>query len=54
MKKRITYIGPARPGVFVPDAQVFCDHKETIEVDASLAAVLLRQSDNWKTATKSE
>lgn len=48
--KRITYIGPSRPGVYVPDAKEFCDHGESIEVDAALADVLARQSDNWKVA----
>ena len=49
--KRVEYIGPARPGVFVYDADgrpMRANYGEPIEVDASVAKGLLSQTDNWR------
>lgn len=48
---KVEYVGKARPGVVIRDANgqpVRVNYGEPIEVDAETAKGLLSQSDNWR------
>lgn len=49
--KRVEYIGKARPGVVLNDANgqpMRANYGEPIEVDGEVAKGLLTQSENWR------
>ncbi len=48
---QLKYIGPLRPGVFIPQAEggfQQVDFDQSVEVDDATAAGLLAQTDNWR------
>lgn len=47
---RITYVGPHRPGVDVPELGMAAVYNTPIEVPDELAHRLLRQQTNWAEA----